>query len=279
MLRPPVLNHLVTSGWHRRHMSWQPHMVALDIDGTLVDHEGHLPDPIREAVDRIKAADIPVVLATGRAWADTEPIFEALDLPPGPAVTSNGAVVIDFPPYRLRKQVTFDPGPAIQKVLANHPHMRVAVEDPRGGYRLNELFPDGDLTGEMRLQTVEELCAEPVTRVIIRDPNSSSEDFKKIARGLGMRGVSYFIGWSAWLDIAPVGVNKATGLKEVCAEFGVKRKHVLALGDGRNDTHMLKWAGRGVALGDAPDEVKECADHVTGRFADGGTVEELSRWF
>ncbi|MGO4956862.1 HAD family hydrolase [Luteococcus sp. Sow4_B9] len=254
-------------------------MVALDIDGTVVDLEGNLPATVRDAVQKVLRKDIPVVLATGRSWQDTEPIFDALGLPPGPAVTSNGAVVVDYPPFRLRKQVTFAPGPAINKVMAHSPHLLVAVEDPRGGYRLNKPFPDGDLTGEMRIQSVEELCSEPVTRVIIRDPNASSEDFKKLAKSLGMRGVSYFIGWSAWLDIAPVGVNKAHGLKEVCAELGVKRKRVLAIGDGRNDVHMLKWAGRGVAMGDAPDEVKECADHVTGKFADGGTTDELDRWF
>lgn len=259
-------------------MTWKPQMVALDIDGTLVDHSGELPDEVRDTVRELISQGLHVVLATGRSWGDTQPIFEALGLPAGPAVSSNGAVVVDFPPFHLRKQVTFDPGPVIRKVSAAAPHLRIAVEDPRGGYRLNQLFPDGDLTGEMRLQSVDELCAEPVTRVIIRDPEASTEDFSKLAKGLGMRVVSYFIGWSAWLDIAPVGVNKATGLKAVCAELGVKRKDVLALGDGRNDVHMLRWAGRGVAIGDAPDEVQRCADHVTGTFADGGTVQELARW-
>lgn len=259
-------------------MDFTPKMIALDIDGTLVDHEGHMPDEIRESVQALVAQGTHVVLATGRSWGDTQPIAEMLELPPGPAVSSNGAVVVDFPPFRLRKQVTFDPGPAIQKVHAAAPHLRIAVEDPRGGYRLNEHFPDGDLTGEMRIQTIDELCAEPVTRVILRDPNGSSEDFQKLAKELGMKGVSYFIGWSAWLDIAPVGVNKATGLKEVCAELGVKRRQVLALGDGRNDLQMLKWAGRGVAMGDAPDEVQAAADHVTGLFDEGGTVAELRRW-
>lgn len=253
-------------------------MVALDIDGTLVDHAGNLPDEVHAAVQALVRRGTPVVLATGRSWGDTLPIVEALGLPPGPAVVSNGAVVVDHSPYRLRKQVTFDPSPVIRQVVEAAPHLRIAVEDPRGGYRLNELFPEGDLTGEMRLQTVEELCAEPTTRVILRDPDASTEDFQQLAKRLGMRGVSYFIGWSAWLDIAPVGVNKATGLKEVCAELGVKRKHVLALGDGRNDVQMLKWAGRGVAMGDAPGEVRAVADHVTGTFADGGTVEELLRW-
>jgi hydroxymethylpyrimidine pyrophosphatase-like HAD family hydrolase len=52
-----------------------------------------------------------------------------------------------------------------------------------------------------------------------------------------------------------------------------------ALGDGRNDIEMVRWAGHGVALGDAPAEARLAADHVTGWFVEGGTVRELRRWF
>ena len=100
-----------------------------------------------------------------------------------------------------------------------------------------------------------------------------------MAQRLGLHGVSYFIGWSNWLDIAPEGVDKAAGLELVCERLGVDRSDVLALGDGYNDIEMLQWAGRGVALGDALPEVQQAADQVTGRFADGGTVQELERWF
>ena len=54
---------------------------------------------------------------------------------------------------------------------------------------------------------------------------------------------------------------------------------MLAFGDGRNDIEMLRWAGRGVAIGDAPAEVRSAADAVTDTFADGGPVAELRRWF
>ncbi len=54
---------------------------------------------------------------------------------------------------------------------------------------------------------------------------------------------------------------------------------MLAFGDGRNDIEMLRWAGRGVAIGDAPPEVRAAADDVTPLFADGGPVAELRRWF
>lgn len=260
-------------------MTFRPHLVAFDIDGTLVDREGVLPDELVGAVERIKRTGTPIVLATGRSWIDARPVHEALRLPAGPNIVSNGAVICDYPPFRLRKQVTFDPTPVIQKVSTIAPHLHIAVEDPAGGYRLNQMFPDGELHGPVQLVDVDQLCASQVVRVIIRDPNGSSEDFKGLAKNLGMHEVSYFIGWSAWLDIAPVGVTKATALKQVAAWLGVKRKRVLALGDGRNDIEMLKWAGRGVALGDAPPEVQEAADHVTGLFDEAGTISEINRWF
>ncbi|WP_182559787.1 HAD family hydrolase [Microlunatus kandeliicorticis] len=254
-------------------------MVALDIDGTVVDHEGRLPAEVREAVQRVLAADVPVVLSTGRAWHSTLPVFTALGLTEGPSVCSNGAVTVAYPPQQIVKAVTFDPRNVISRVREYSPQTLIAVEEIGRGFRLTEPFPDGDLTGEIIVEDVEQLMARPVTRVIMRDPDGSDEDFIALAEHLGFHGCTYFIGWSAWLDIAPEGVNKATALAEVAAGLGVDRADVLALGDGRNDIEMLRWAGRGVAVGDAPPEVREAADHVTGRFADGGTVDELTRWF
>ena len=77
---------------------WRPRLVALDIDGTLVDHDGVLPAAIgRRGRGWSLAPACPVVLATGRAWHGTRPVFELLGLPPGPAVCSNGAVVVSLP--------------------------------------------------------------------------------------------------------------------------------------------------------------------------------------
>ncbi len=115
--------------------------------------------------------------------------------------------------------------------------------------------------------------------MILRDPTRSDADILALAQHLGMHEVTYFVGWSAWLDIAPQGVNKATALAEVAAGLGVAAADVLAFGDGRNDIEMLAWAGRGIAIGDAPDEVRAVADAVAPLFADGGPVAELRHWF
>jgi hydroxymethylpyrimidine pyrophosphatase-like HAD family hydrolase len=157
--------------------------------------------------------------------------------------------------------------------------VHVAVEEIGVGYRVNKPFPEGEITGLFTFQSVEELVAEPVTRVVIRDPDGTSEDFARLVEAVGLHGTSYAIGWTAWLDLAPAGVSKASGLASVCQRLGVGAQDVLAIGDGRNDVEMLQWAGRGVAMGQAVDEVRAAADAVTATVQDDGVAAELDRWF
>lgn len=258
---------------------WRPRLVALDIDGTLVDHRGVLPDEVNASVRRVVEAGVPVVLSTGRGWHSTRPVFEQLALPPGYAVASNGAVVVHTPPTEILRQVTFDPRDVIATVARLAPEAMIATEVVGEGFEVSAAFPTGELDGTVNQRSLAELSAEPVTRVIVRDPSRSDEDFIALAEQLGLHGVAYFIGYSAWLDIAPEGVHKALGLAEVCDRLGIEAADVLAMGDGNNDIEMLQWAGRGVAIGDAVQTVREAADAVTGRFAEGGTAAELDHWF
>lgn len=174
---------------------------------------------------------------------------------------------------------TFDPAQVIETVLREHPRAAIAAEVVGRGYRVTKSFPDGDLSGHIEHVSADDLAGSDVARIVVRDPEASDAEFVRLAERIGLHGVSYFVGWSAWLDIAPLGVNKATALADVVAAMGLRAGDVLAIGDGRNDIEMLTWAGRGVALGDAGAEVRAAADHVTARFADGGTAHELNRWF
>ncbi len=257
---------------------FHPRLVALDIDGTLVDGDGVLRDDVRDAVARIVAAGIPVVLSTGRGWTSTDIIFEQLELPPGWAVTANGAMVVTYPPLEVVSEVRFDPADSIAKVALAAPGAIIGVQEGLT-WRVSRPFPEGELHGDVLVESLEELASRPVSRIVIRDPDSSEEVFTRMAESLGLHEVAYFIGWSAWLDIAPKGIDKAHGLQRVVDELGLTAADVLALGDGNNDIEMLQWAGRGVAIGDAAANVQAAADHVTGRFDDGGTAEELARWF
>ena len=126
---------------------------------------------------------------------------------------------------------------------------------------------------------VHDLVARPVSRVIIRDPQATADDFVELAAGLGLHGTDYVVGWTAWLDLTPVGVSKASGVEHVCRALGLTAADVLAVGDGRNDIEMLQWAGRGVAMGQAVEVVREAADHVTAEVYDDGVAVELERYW
>jgi hydroxymethylpyrimidine pyrophosphatase-like HAD family hydrolase len=270
---------------------WRPRLVALDIDGTLLKWvEGvgttyeEVSPPVRDAVHRALAAGVHIVLASGRSPHGMTRVADLLDLHAdgdGPAwiVASNGAVVLRYPPIEIVHEETFDAAPAVKAVLEHHPTALVAVEERGVGYRVNRPFPTGELTGEMTITPVDDLVAGPVSRVIIRDPDATADDFVALAERLGLHGTDYVVGWTAWLDLAPVGVNKASGLQLVAAELGVDAADVLAIGDGRNDIEMLQWAGRGVAMGQAIEVVQQAADAVTGTVHDEGAATELDRWF
>jgi hydroxymethylpyrimidine pyrophosphatase-like HAD family hydrolase len=270
---------------------WRPKLVALDIDGTLLKWvEGvgttyeQISPPVYDAVHRVLDAGVPVVLASGRSPHGMTRVADQLGLhtdgdDPVWVVASNGAVVFRYPPLEVVHEETFDAAPAVAAVLEHHPTALVAVEERGIGYRVNRPFPPGELTGDMTITPVDDLVAGPVSRVIIRDPDATADDFVALAGRLGLQGTDYVVGWTAWLDLAPVGVNKASGLRLVADELGLGAADVLAIGDGRNDIEMLQWAGRGVAMGQSIEVVREAADAVTGTVHDEGVATELDRWF
>lgn len=260
---------------------WRPKAVALDIDGTLIDHDERIALAVIDAVRRA-AAEVPIILCTGRSWDTTKPVMELLGLPEGFVVCSNGARTLRSPGGQVVDERTFDPSTVIASVREHAPNARMAVEEHEAGYRVTAPFPPGDLGSDdvvIRVVTDAELAPEPVTRLIIRDPEQSEADFVQLAERLGLHGVSYFVGWTAWLDIAPDGVDKSTGLKVALAQYELEAADLLALGDGRNDVEMLVYAGLGIAMGSAPDEVKAMADEVTKSVTDDGVAAVLNRYF
>jgi Cof subfamily protein (haloacid dehalogenase superfamily) len=259
-------------------MTFTPKMLALDVDGTLVDFEDRMTDRVRSTVRAAREAGLHVVISTGRSTPGVMDAVEMLGFEDGLAVASNGAVVFSYSPVEILSTVTFDAREAVKLVLEHVPEAAVAVEEIGRGYRINKPFPVGEIRGEMIEQSIEELVAEPVTRVIIRSPGQSAEEFTELAERVGLHGISYFVGYTAWLDLAPDGVSKASGLDSVCARLGLGSEDVVAVGDGLNDLEMLRWAGRGVAMGGSPPQVLDAADDVTGSVYEDGLADEIERW-
>jgi len=259
-------------------VTWRPKLVALDVDGTIVDHTNSLSAPVKDAILAIRDQGIPVVIATGRAVPGVYDVLDKLGFREGLGIASNGSVVFEVDPFEVVHTTTFDAREAVKRVLERVPEALVAVEEVGVGYRVNRAFPKGEITGKIILDEVERMVSQPVTRVVVRAPDHDREEFSALVEDLGLDGTNYYIGYTAWLDLAPEGVSKASGLEEVCRRIGLTAADVLAVGDGNNDVEMLQWAGRGVAMGQAPEDLLAVADHVTGTVEDDGLADELRRW-
>ena len=255
-------------------------LIALDLDGTTIHHDGTMSPAVRQAVGDVAEAGFHVVIATGRAILATMPLIADLGLDHGFAVCSNGAVTLELDPdhpdgYRILDTVTFDPGPALEMLRGSWPDAVVAVEELGVGFKVSAPFPDGELMGELRVVSWAELSESPATRVTFRSPTGTAEDFLALVERIGLHGVNYAVGFTAWLDINPEGVSKASALELIRRRLGVEPVHTVAVGDQRNDIEMLQWAARGVAMGNAPDEVKVAADEVTLHVDEDGLVPIL----
>jgi hydroxymethylpyrimidine pyrophosphatase-like HAD family hydrolase len=271
--------------------AWRPRLVALDVDGTLpvwAEAEEPAQEPagsrLRKTLRAVSDAGAHVVLCSGRSGHGMTRVVDRLRLSGQRGervwmVASNGAVLCRYAPLEIAYRATFNPGPAVRAFLARRPAALVAVEQDGVGYRLTAPFPAGELPGEMTVADLAELLADPVSRVVVRDPTATPEEFVRLVSELELPGADHCVGWTAWLDLTPVNVTKASGLQRVCAELEVSGSDVLAIGDGRNDIEMLRWAGRGVAVGQAAAEVREAADAVTATADDDGVALELERWF
>ena len=261
-------------------------LIALDVDGTVLLEDETLSPGVVEAVAHAHRAGHEVMLATGRSWEGTRGIQHVLELAPEYAVCSNGAVIMkrvggDFAEegrYERFHVETFDPSEVVDLLRAHLPHAKYMVELADGDRLYTERLDDWNLAHARRVDFAE-LVAQPVCRVVVVAPDETDEDFLALVERIGLTKVSYAVGWSAWLDIAPQGVDKSTALERVRTWLGVESERVLVMGDGRNDLGMFRWAldhgGRAIAMGQGPDEVRREAGEVTASVHAGGVADIL----
>jgi hydroxymethylpyrimidine pyrophosphatase-like HAD family hydrolase len=257
-----------------------PLLIAVDVDGTLIDYDEALSERVRAAVSDVVRAGHHLVVATGRSLPGTLPVLDRLGLVEGWCVCSNGGVTLRLDPdlpggYEIADRVTFDPAPALRLLREHLPTALYAVEDVGVGFRLTAPFPPGELYGRLEYVPFDELLSTPATRVIVRSPDHTPQDFLRIIERVGLHGVSYAVGWTAWLDLAPDGVSKASALELVRARLGVPSERTLAVGDGRNDVEMFQWAARAVAMAQAEPELLAVATEVTGSVEEDGLADVL----
>ena len=278
-------------------------MIALDIDGTILGHDGSLSKRVARSIHAHIAAGTHVMIATGRGIHGAQLALEQLGISSGVTVCSNGAITLGLGrtflpsdmiggrpiiesrskcrrldvgfPFRILNYHTFDPRREIELLHSAVPDAILAVEELDGPRRVSQHFPPGELSGQSVVFPVDQLGVPEATRLTVRALGMDSQELLEIVDSMGMKGVEYAVGWTAWLDVSPAGISKASALEALREAFGVAPSATVAVGDGGNDLEMIKWASCGVAMAEAPGYVLEAADAHTKSVHDDGLADVL----
>lgn len=269
-----------------------PKLVAVDLDGTVVDyHHEQATEPSKTVIDAIRAvrdAGVPTVIVTGRPVWGAVRTADDLGLDDGFASSSHGAGEFDLALREISHRQTVDTSTAIEKFLAIDESVEFAVEwDLEGWYHTKGFKRDfyAKWGGEI---TLEELLAHPTGRLVARvasdnpyGAGSRCPNAMRLAEGAALAAADYHVevGFNGWIDVGPPGVSKASGLARIAEYYGVSSADTVVFGDAHNDLTMFEWAGYAVAMGQAAPEVRAAADEVAPSVWDDGVARVLRRWF
>lgn len=237
-------------------------LIALDMDGTLLDDDLTVSPANREAIAHAQQKGVHVVLSTGRYILSAREYAESLGLTTY-IVSSNGSEVWSYEGDLVERHVL--PAEMVEwmRDTARYYGTRFWGTAADGVWHAED-FPE-DVYGHDWLKcgfsTEDDRTRQTVWESL------------QATRQLELTNSSP---WN--IEVNPKGISKATGLLTVCQLIGLTMQNVMAVGDSLNDVAMIKAAGCGVAMGNAQQPVKKAADWVTGTNTEDGVAQAIQRF-
>jgi Cof subfamily protein (haloacid dehalogenase superfamily) len=262
--------------------------VAIDVDGTLLDNDHRLRDPVRDALHDLVANQTQVILATARGPQALAAVLHPLRLSPM-LVCFSGAWVgeIDYPSV-IPKRAVLDrrhSREVARSIVAAALELKVepnvfTVNTWRARQMTPEIMLESQITECTPLLTANllEENNDPSKILLITGKDESTKPLQVIAEAMQSSSNATF-SKANYLEIIPLGTNKAEALRQLIATLGLDLSQLAAIGDGLNDLEMLREAGLGIAMGNAPAAVQSAADWVTSTNDQGGVAQAVRRLF
>lgn len=256
-------------------------LIALDLDGTLLNPDESISAGNRAAISRALKAGIRVVLVTGRG-ADT-PIRVSRELGLNlPVICCHGALIKDFGANRtlVHVPVPLEHAKAMLEFAERRDvHVAVYAEEMFWRVQGSHVYMQ-DMTGPGWCEVPSILEAlKTGAPTFIRFLGAPAVEAMK--REFGDLPLTYlYESWNDFIECVVLNrdANKKNALMRLCADFQVPSDRVLAIGDSRNDVPMLAWAGIGVAMANALPEVRQAVHYVTGANTSDGVAQAIERF-
>lgn len=266
-------------------------LLAIDMDGTLLNEEKHIGTPQKEAVQKAIEAGIKVVLCTGRPLFGVLPVYGELELEK----------------YNLDEYVILNNGCSLRKttnweLLDNKEITRedvIYLDKLRKGYNLDltvsnddDYFVVGDKANKYTIEDgklvyvdIKPISLEEATsgkhtffKSMYLGEEEEIQRFKNDNENLLKDKYDAVLSQIHIFEMLPFGTNKAAALKELAEKLGIEREEIMTIGDGNNDVEMLEFAGIGIAMGNGTESAKKAANYVTDTNENHGVAKAIEKY-
>lgn len=261
-------------------------LIAIDMDGTLLNDKKEVSDRCQKYIDVLKEKGIKVVLATGRPLDGVMRYVEQLGL-------------LDEDDYVVTYNGAFVQSTGTNKILYNKPlsldsYKELYTVSQQLGVNIHALTESSVLTPKKnpyteiestinQIPTIEGAVKDidPSTNIVkvmfVDDPKKLDEIIPLIPQWVKDK-YSILRSASIFLEFLDKSVNKWIGVSAIAEELGIKQEEVICIGDAGNDIAMIEYAGLGVAMGNATDEVKAVADYITLTNEEDGVAHIIEKF-
>jgi len=258
-------------------------LVAVDLDGTLLGSDRQVSARNRQAIQDVLNAGKIFSVSTGRPL---QGIMDYIDMVGAdmPFIIYNGAMAITS----KSKQVLYEcalPGESAREIVKLGLERGTNVFVYTGGElyvdEINQSVRDYMKIIGIKPIVAEDLCqtaAQGVTKVLYRDAPERIAGMQNVVQPLFESKVNFFISQPNLLEFVNINTSKGVAMQKIGERYNIAQAEMVAIGDSFNDADMIRYAGLGVAMGNAPQEIKDIADAVTSTNDEDGVAEAIYRY-
>lgn len=257
-------------------------VIVMDVDGTLANSEKKITINTKKALMKLQKQGMILILASGRPTSGLMDLARELEMDKhhGLLVSFNGSKIVDC----TTNEVLFNETMSIEEGQAVLEHMKkfnvIPMIDKDNYLYVNDVFNNAIEYNGKSFNIIEyearggkfKLCEKddlanfanyPLNKILTAgEPNYLQETYKEMMEPF-KDTLSCMFTAPFYFEFTAKGIDKAKALETVLTKLGVNKEEIVAFGDGHNDISMVRYAGVGIAMGNAVQELKDIADYVT----------------